>query len=456
MTSCLTLEKGFQKSLAKVVGACLRSNSQSNLPENIFHQLMQTRADFAFVLLQRLAETKSTEPDVKDVLSITWDTIRLSSSNLELAMLGPEADYYRSLFKILFLALQFHIHAMPEPSSTSEKGLTGSPSANQTKPQTSLETPRILLDILATLVFPGFRTLTTQLHDDSQQSLASAGDFVLLTAILRAALRVPGAEMFYSQILTRLADHQTTRYATTLFSWSDQLTIEGDPIYGELSILFLLELSSIPSFAEYLATEGILTHLSNANITNQFRRSSGRGPFDEPPRLYSIWTRGILPLCLNLLNGVGAQMAAEIAAFLNQFPNQLARAANSFASKPPTSETTTATTNHITLAAASEVHSLALIDIIINNYRAAGPSAGVVADEIAELRWDKAQVKEDLEGWLQARSALSQRIVPMDEKEGAWVREKPVKSASGAENKLEEKVVGEMRSALVCLGAGNQ
>jgi len=454
LISVLEPEKGLQKSLAKNINDCLVSNSQSNLPENIFYQLMQVRADFAFVLLQRLIEVKSTEPEVKALLSITWNTVRTSGTTLELAMAGNDPDYHRSLLKVLFLALQFHLSTSLSPSSTSEKSPSDSPTSTSSNSQASLETTRIVLEIITILVVPGFRSLTTQLHDNSQRSSSSTADFALITAILQTALRVPGIHRLHSKIVTHLAEDQTARYATTLFSWSDQLTIDGDPIYGELSILFLLELSSIASLAEYLATEGILSHLSNANIMNYFRHPNGSGPFDEPTRLYGIWSRGLLPLCLNLVNAIGAQMAAEIVAFLNQFPNQLARAANSFDSKPP-SAPADPTANYVTLAMASEVHSLALISFILDNYRAAGASAGIVASEIAELQWDKAQIKEDLEGWLQGRGALRERLVPMNEREGEWVRQKPVKSTSDAENRLEEKVLEEMNSALVCLGGGS-
>jgi len=453
LVGVLPPEKNFQRSLVKVVDDCLLSNSQSNLPENFFHHLKQVRAELAFVLLQRLIEAKSTEPEAKALLSTAWNTIHPSGSNLELAITGTEAEYYRSLLKVLFLALQFHLHVSSNLRATSRKGVAESPSSTPSKSRASSECTRVILEIIIILVLPGFRRLTTQLHDDSQRSSSAAGDFILLTAILQTSLRIPEIDKFHSQIITHLAENQTARYATTLFSWSDQLTIDGDPIYGELSILFLLELSSIPSLAEYLATESILTHLSSANITNYFRRSNGSGPFDERQRLYAIWSRGILPLCLNLVNGVGAQMAAEIAAFLNQFPNQLARAANAFDNKIPSTAPDPAP-SFITLALASEVHSLALINYILDSYRAAGPSAGIVADEVAELRWDKAQVKEDLESWLQGRAALRGKIVPMDEKEGIWAREKPMHAGSAAENRLEEKVVEEMSSTLVCLVAG--
>ncbi|KAH2995643.1 hypothetical protein KXV73_003086 [Aspergillus fumigatus] len=101
---------------------------------------------------------------------------------------------------------------------------------------------------------------------------------------------------------------------------------------------------------------------------------------------------------------------------------------------------------------ASEAYSLALISFILNRFREAGPSAGVDAQSIQDLKWDKTQVKEDIEELLERRQSLRARIVATSEKEVELARQKPVNSASGAENRLEEKIVTELQAALVCLG----
>lgn len=422
--------------MVSTVRHCLQSNAESNLPEVIFEQISGSRAELAFTLLQRLVESKPLNPEVKVILPTAWNTVRSHSTNLELALAGDLTEYRRIHLKVLFLALQAHALGSNLDLST------------PTTPA-SLETMQTVLEVLKVIVAQGFRSLTSNLHDDLSRALPA--DFFLLTAMLRTCLRIPGIDRHTSQVLSDFADNNVARCASTLFSWSDQLTIDQDPIYGEISVLFLLELSSIPALAEHLAVEGILTRLSSANVMNYFRRPKGSGSFDAPTRMFSVWARGILPLCLNLLAAIGAPMASEVAAFLNQFPAQLRRASTAFDSKPTAAD---ATAGYITLSMTSEAQSLALIAAILDTFRAAGAGAGVISSDIAELNWDRAQVREDLENWLQRRNMLRERIVPSSEKEVVWSRMKAVDAGSESETRLEEKVVGEFVAVTTCLGGG--
>lgn len=415
---------------------CLQSNVESNLPEAIFERISQSRAELAFTLLQRLVESKPLDPEVKDILPTAWNTVRSHSTNLELALAGDSAEYYRTLLKILFLALQAH-------------ALGSTPDLSKPDTSSSQETIQTVLEVLRVIVAQGFRSLTTNLHDDPLRAVPA--DFSLLTATLRTCLRIPGIDRHTSQILSDFADNNVARCASTLFSWSDQLTINQDPVYAEISILFLLELSCIPALAEHLAVEGILTRLSSANVMSYFRGPKGSGPFDAPTRMYGVWARGVLPLCLNLLTAVGAHMAQEVAAFLNQFSAQLTRASAAFDSKPTPADVTA---DYITLSMTSEAQSLSLIAAILDTFRAAGAGAGVVSSDIAELDWDRARVREDIENWLQRRNMLRESIVASSEKEVAWSRMKAVDAGSESETRLEEKVVVELGAVATCLGGG--
>jgi nuclear pore complex protein Nup188 len=248
-------------------------------------------------------------------------------------------------------------------------------------------------------------------------------------------LRIPAVETVHLRICEQFVDRETPRAATTLFSWSDQLTIDGDPIYGELAILFLVKLSSIPSVAEQLALDGVLSQLSNANLTSLIR--SGARPLDSNPRLYQIWARGFLPLSLNLLRAVGPLIAPEVSQFLSQFRTQLELASNNFDNKPAAlvSSANAAAAAHgghfFTLSMAFEAHSLALITYILDRFRSAGASTGVVPHEIAPLEWDAAGVKEDIEYWLARRGALRERLLPFDAVEEQMAREPANQSGKG-------------------------
>jgi nuclear pore complex protein Nup188 len=306
----------------------------------------------------------------------------------------------------------------------------------------------LLLEILSDVVAKGFRSLATQLHADP--SSISPSDFALLTAILQRVIAIPEMAKWQTQAALLFANSNTIRYATSLFSWSDRLTVThhgvADPVYGELALLFLLSLSAIQALAETMAVEGVLSQINTANLMNYYRRSNGMGPFDNPARLHSIWTKGILPLCLNLLLSVGPPIAAEISSFLNQFPEQLGRASGAINSSPSSRSAAT----KITLSVASETHSLALISAILETVRKQGPKLGIQANEVALLDWDKDNVKEDIESWLSRKSALRERVVAVDEREVEMLGRK-----KGEVNELEERVIAELEDAGKCLGLGN-
>lgn len=424
--------------MALVVKNCLVANTGSIPQEAVFDRLQQTRVDFAQALLQRLVQIQSKGAEVFGLLSVVWEAMRARGGTYENALANDDTEYYRSLLNVLFLSLQFHLDG---PSRT-EPEVVGK------KPKFSSDTS-IVLEVVKVVVAQGFRTLTTYLHDDPQK--CHPRDFAILTAILQTCLQVKYADRLYGQIAFHIEDNDTARYALTLFSWSDQIAIEGDPIYGELSILFLLELSTVPMLAEHLAVEAVLMKLTTCRLTNVLQQSKGCGPFDPIPRLHSIWSGGILPLCINLLYHV-MRAAPEVAAFLNQFGGQLNRASESFTSSHA-GVSTTQPAGRICLSMASEAYSLALISFILERFREAGPSAGIDIQTIQELKWDKGRVKEDIEELLGRRQTLRARIVATSEKELELARQKPLNAtASGAEDRLEEKIVNELSAALVCLG----
>ena len=440
------------KILIGVVKRCMTANAESNLPEALFGQLMVLRADLAFALLKKLVEAKVQVPEVRQLLLPVWQAIRASTPDFDNVFSGDAVCYYRSLLRILYLALHFHLVDDSDQSEdiafrSSFRGSVPASHNSYTEPISNQ-----LLEILSETVAKGFRSLANQLHADSISVMPS--DFALLTALLQRIIAIPEMAKWHAQAALLFANSSTTRYATSLFSWSDRLTVVNngvnDPVYGELSLLFLLTLSSIPSLAETMAVDGILSQLNTANLMNYYRRAGGMGAFDSPARLYSIWTKGILPLCLNLLLSVGPPIAAEVSSFLNQFPEQLLRASTCINSTTSSRSVPT----KITLSIASETHSLALISAILENVRKQGPKLGIQSNEVSPLNWDQENIKEDLESWLTRKGALRERITAVDKQEVNLLAMK-LGHGDDASNVLEEKVLAELESAGKCLGLGN-
>ncbi|KAH7385969.1 nucleoporin subcomplex protein binding to Pom34-domain-containing protein [Pyrenochaeta sp. MPI-SDFR-AT-0127] len=440
------------KVLIRVIKKCMIANTESNLPEALFGQLMIQRADLAFAVLKKLVEAKVQMPEIRQLLPPVWQAVRASTPDFDNVFSSDSVHYYRSLLRILYLSLHFHLIEDSDQSDeasfrSSFRGTIPTSHNSYTEPVSTQ-----LLEILSDTVAKGFRSLATQLHADPASVTPS--DFALLTALLQRIIAIPEMAKWQTQAALLFANSSTIRYATSLFSWSDRLTISNngvnDPIYGELSLLFLLSLSSIQALAETMAVEGILSQINTANLMNYYRRVNGMGPFDSPARLYSIWTKGVLPLCLNLLLSVGPPIAAEISSFLNQFPEQLHRASQSINSNPSSRSTPT----KITLSIASETHSLALISTILENVRKQGPKLGIQANEVSLLDWDKENVREDIESWLSRKGALRERVIAVDEREVEMLNRKRGQGED-APNELEEKVLAELEDSGRCLGLGN-
>ncbi|KAJ5147187.1 hypothetical protein N7526_000539 [Penicillium atrosanguineum] len=412
----------IQKSMAVVAQNCLEANTRSVTPEAIFEEIQQVRVDFAQALCQRLVQVDARGAEAFALLEAVYKALRDRHSTYEDALISNDIEYYRSLLNVLFLALQFHLD---KPSRTSPETLS--------KPAKLSNDLTLIVEIVKMVVAQGFKSLTTYLHEEPDN-----------------CLQVKNSERLYEHITYHIQDNDVARHATTLFSWADQLAVAGDPIYGDLSVSVLVKLSTLPMLAEHLAVEAVLMRLSTCRLSNGLRQPKGFGPFDAVPRLYTIWTGGFLPLCLNLLYNV-IRAAPEVAAFLNQFEGQLSRASECFSVGHP-SASAGVSQQWISLSMASEAYSLALISFMLDRFREAGPSAGLDAQSIKELKWDKAQVKEDIEELLGRRSTLRGRIVATTEKEAEWSRQKPLDAASGTENRLEEKVVAELNAAVACLG----
>jgi nuclear pore complex protein Nup188 len=411
-------------------------------PEEIFSRLSQTRADFAIVLAQRLIQANSTVPEMQGLLNTIWDTIRALRGSFDRAVPDGDVLYYRSLLKLLFLAIRIHAEAKQQEIAANLR-------ASKRMAQTSAIAP-VIMDIIKHVVAIGIRELASVIHDSPANS--SPEDLALITGILQSCLRIPGIEFCHPQIVNMLTQAAVPRLAVTLFSWSDSLAIDGDPIYGELSMLFLLELSSIPLMAEQLAIDGVLGHLASANITSYLRRG-GVGPFAESAglqRCYSIWARGILPFLLNLLDAVQASLAIEISLFLAQFPNLLKQSEQSLDAPETNRIIARGTVKYITLTMCSEVHSMALLSFILNGFRET--LKGSV--DIPEVKWDAAGVLENVEFWLGSRALLRERLLPMGERE-MEMRRKSEGGAQGAVSKLEEKVSIELEGIRDVLNGGD-
>lgn len=434
--------------LLDVVRACCvdMRNMTISIPRSSQYQRSQIElVEIIFQKLTSIDDPKVTQ-ELVSLFPTIWQSFCDTVDNFGSMYTGPQADLNRRFLKILFLSLRPMVKA----------GNVGFMNSRGTTRFRLLPAKHFSeLTTIATDIVPrAFKSLSELAHDEDVAKTIEAGDFVLITALFQTVIQIPGMESQTQQIALNLANSNVARYALNLFSWSDQLLIDGDPVFGELSMLFLLELSSVSAMADTLAAQGILVQLSSANLMGLFSRKMGVGPFDKPVRLHSIWVRGVLRLCLNLLDAVGPPVVVEIVSFLAQYANQADRLIRQLQNRRGNIGTRPGQ-SHITFNMAAEAHSMAVLSAIIDGLRSSGSMAGnIPASDIPSLPWDRASLKEEIDDWVSEKDAMRRHVIPANDREAALFSQKPSNTATGCANRLEEVVFLELTSAAQIL-SGN-
>lgn len=414
----------------QVTQQCLNANQGVPGPESIFLKIVDARANLALVLVQRLVKSSLAVKDINHLLGTLVGTI----NGVEEPFASDSIKYYRTLLKSLFVTLRAY--------QISETKLTKSVAGSQVDlGGSSVTVTQTILNVLDHVVGRGFRSLVSLVHDKDADIFPE--DLALLTAIMQACLSLPNIDQSQSQILNIMASHDATHAATSLFSWADQLADQGDPVYGELSILFLLELSTLPLLAEQLACDGVLSSILSAKLV-KFMLKSNLSPYADAPiaqRCYGIWVKGLLPLMLNLLTSLGGTLGHEIIYVLNQFPHLLRASVDRF--EPPGASRTKekSSPQYLTLLATSEVHSLALLTRVLGAMRANN------SRDLPAVDWDATALLEHVEYWLSSRRLLKDRLLPLGQREIEWKgRKLPSNGPGDSENLLEEKVIAQLET----------
>jgi nuclear pore complex protein Nup188 len=442
-----------QKMMVTVIQNLLTANTTSPPLEQLFETLFQTRAEFALVLIRRLAQIKARGSEFTGLLSAAWSAVRYRNASYEFAIANDDLVYFRTTLSILLLAMQFHTDRR---SQNHDKLALVS---TQRDPTAS-----IILEVASVIVSDGMRSIVSSIHDQtttangasSDSSIVDTKDVSLVLTVLQTMLRLHILPQIISQLGSGFASSSVVQSCLLLYSWSHTLTTaetSNEQMYADLSLRFLVSLSSLPQVAEELAVEGVLSRISTARVTQLLRTTRGGvSQFDKRPfvaSLYGVWSNGILPLCLNLLHSVGRAMAGEVATFLNQFSCQLSRATKAFSYHSAVGEP-------LTLALANEGAVLALISRVLSNYRMAGASAGVDAYEVPALEGyddQRSVIVEDIKEIL-VGGKLKVRATSMSEKEAAWQKMK-TKDGKGVD-KLEQAIAAELTNVLTCLSEDGQ
>lgn len=358
----LAQDKDLEKTLVKVVLTSFQANVESgSLPTPIFIRIVDVRSNFAFLLLRKLhlQYSAASFDNYGELLPTLWKTIYNSRHALQNAFRTGELTYFRPILRSLYLSLLI---------LGSKKGSLDSSYSS------------IIGDILSLVVAEGARDLSLAVLHHSKSAIPE--DLALITAILQAALHIPSQDAMHFLLASHLLEFETIRTFITLFSWAHALNPE-DCVYGELAILFLVELSSSTILAEQLVPQNVLHGIISTDLSSIIKETADLSPLSTP-RLHAIWSRGILPLLINLLSGLGRRQMNDIRTVLEFFRPVIASVSRHW-QKP----------NYVTLSQMRELTALVVLS------KALGDVPG----------FDKALVTEGVDHCLQHRKYFTTLVV---------------------------------------------
>ncbi|KAH8166940.1 hypothetical protein CIB48_g1289 [Xylaria polymorpha] len=440
LSTCLPDHDTLKKQSLQVAQQCLEANQEVQSHDQVFERLAESRVNLSLMLVQRVVHSSPSAGDVAQLLNSLWATV----SSYQEPYTTQNISIYRTLLRLLYVTLRTLVQSYGQIDfNASVRDSQG----NSISPATVSQT---VLGILDMIVSKGFRTVVALIHDSD--AAVSTSDILIINAILQACLCVPGMDQSQTQILNIMSAHDAVQAALSLYSWADKLTEKGDPVYGELALLFLLELSALPLVAEQLACAGLLDHITSANLATYLRRPNVSPLADSVglQRCYSIWAKGIVPILLNMLSALGATIAPEVAYVLNRFPNLMQSSVDRFEAPGDNQRRGRRDMAFVTPLSVSEIHSLALITQVLGALRTNN------ARDIPAVEWDSAALLENVDWWVDHRKVLRERLVALGPREAEW-KSMPASDADkrrGSESRLEAKVIDQLEFVRTVLNEG--
>ncbi|KAI1828404.1 nucleoporin subcomplex protein binding to Pom34-domain-containing protein [Xylaria intraflava] len=440
LNTCLPDNSNLQKQALQVAQQCLEANQENQSHDQVFERLAESRVNLSLMLVQRVVQNSPSAGDIAQLLNALWATV----SSYQQPYTPENIAIYRTLLRLLYVTLRALVRSYGQ---TDLNASVRDSQGNSISPATVSQT---VLGILDMVVAKGFRAVVALIHDSD--TAVSTSDVVIINAVLQACLCVPGMDQSQTQILNIMAAHDAVQTAISLYSWADKLAERGDPVYGELALLFLLELSALPLVAEQLACDGLLDNLTSANLATHLRRPNV-SPFADSvglQRCYSIWAKGIVPILLNMLSALGATIAPEVAYVLNQFPNLMQASIDRFEAPGDDRRRDHRHMAFVTPLSVSEVHCLALITQVLGALRTNN------ARDIPAVAWDSAALLENVDWWIDHRKVLRDRLVAFGPREAEWKMMAPSEAEKkrGSASRLEAKVVDQLEFVRIVLNEG--
>lgn len=269
-------------------------------------QLRLERVELSFLLSQTNGSVDKTEKDTKVALSIIEkaSTMLNAASDLDSSTLLT----HRALLRLAHIAL----------------------STLKDDHELIISKFSVLLDFFNRVVSQGSRLIITQLQNDvylsrtdknhkSQDLGELLNDLRLVISIFKCYVSFNIPDSLQCELANSLTNSKTVDNFLSLYSFSHLITVNEEPIFSHLTLMFMQLLLSVEVFAEKFINRNLFMVIRESVISQPLRE--GGITVENSPQLHRNWTTGILPIISATLLGPGKK--SEVFNTIRSFGRQI-------------------------------------------------------------------------------------------------------------------------------------
>lgn len=128
-------------------------------------------------------------------------------------------------------------------------------------------------------------------------------DLKLIFTILKSFLALNISPSLQQDLAQCLADNGTVNILLSLYSFSHLILVNEEPIFAQLSLMFIQQLLSVDVFADKLFNSSLFIVIRESVISIPLRK--GGITVENAPQIHRNWSNGILPILVGTLARAG-------------------------------------------------------------------------------------------------------------------------------------------------------
>lgn len=300
------LTSNYLEFVSKVLGLEVPKDSYT---EGFSTQVYVERIELAFLITYTMNGVDS----IKKSASVALDIIRGSADLLTSSEVGylnvqtEKSVSYRSLLRLIYVALTI----MKDDSDFVISRFS------------------ILRNLFDFVIAKGTKNIIIELQNDVYLSRTNKkhvslnladrlDDLRLILSILKCFIGLKISPSLQYDLAQSLKVNGTVETLQSLYSFSHLILVSDEPIFAQLSLMFIQLLLSVDTFADRFVSSGLFMVIRESVISQPVR--NGGINIENAPQIHRNWTNGILPILVTTLARPGKknEVLTTVRAFARQ------------------------------------------------------------------------------------------------------------------------------------------